>query len=116
MIVKATSRAILIITLLIAFNSVAFGQKKYYSKSKKAVKHFESALSKYTLKYFTQAKQDLSKAIAADKNFLDAYSDLGGTHFGSKSGQFPCVQTIDHALAKLPKAGAAASDVTFFLD
>ena len=77
MIVKATSRAILIITLLIAFNSVAFGQKKYYSKSKKAVKHFESALSKYTLKYFTQAKQDLSKAIAADKNFLDAYILLG---------------------------------------
>jgi len=75
--VKTLPRLVLIVILLLTFSSEALSQKKYYSKSKKAIKYFESALYQYRLKYFDKAKQDLTKALSADKKFLDVYILLG---------------------------------------
>ncbi len=56
-------------------------QQEYYSKSKKAVKYFESALNNYNLLYFDIAKQELAKALKKDPKFIDAYILLGEIAF-----------------------------------
>ena len=54
-----------------------WSQKKYYTKSKKAIKYFETAFKNYQLQYFSNAKQDLEKSLSYDDQFLDAYILLG---------------------------------------
>ncbi len=67
-----------IITLLILVVSiVASAQQEYYTKSKKAVKYFKSALNNYHLQYFDIAKKELAKALEKDNKFIDAYILLG---------------------------------------
>jgi flagellar motor protein MotB len=58
-------------------SETGWSQKKYYTKSKKAIKFFESAFKNYQLRYFSTAKNDLEKALSYDKQFLDAYILLG---------------------------------------
>ncbi|MFN8254293.1 MAG: OmpA family protein [Bacteroidales bacterium] len=73
---KAIAFSLLVIEILIIHNSVS-AQEKYYTKSKKAVKLFEQALTSYNLKYFDQAKSLLDEALKIDNQFLDAYILLG---------------------------------------
>ncbi len=64
--------------ILLTFVTIStFAQQKYYTKSKKAIKHFESALNNYNLQYFKNAKQELQKALLRDNKFIDAYILLG---------------------------------------
>ncbi len=53
------------------------GQNKYYTKSKKAIKYFETAFQHYNLKEYEAAKEILAKAIETDKQFIDAYILFG---------------------------------------
>jgi flagellar motor protein MotB len=54
-----------------------FSQQKYYSKSKKAITKFESALYQYKLGYIDKSKSLIDEALKIDENFLDAYILLG---------------------------------------
>lgn len=57
--------------LLISFSIQ--GQSKYYTKSKKAVKKFEKALTAFDQRRFDIAIKELNKAIKADKDFIEAH-------------------------------------------
>lgn len=61
------------ITLLIINSFSSFSQNIYYSKSKKAIKKFEIAISQYNLKNFESAKKELAEVLSIDDQFLDAY-------------------------------------------
>ncbi|MBN1250730.1 MAG: PD40 domain-containing protein [Bacteroidales bacterium] len=61
----------LIITIFV-FQSIS-AQNKYYTKSKKAAKHFEKALQNYNLQYFQIAENELDEALKIDADFLDVY-------------------------------------------
>jgi Tol biopolymer transport system component len=52
-------------------------QQKYYTKSKKAITKFESALYQYKLGYLEQSKSILEEAIKFDENFIEAYILFG---------------------------------------
>ncbi len=76
----------LLITMTLLVSAIlANAQQKYYTKSKKAVKLFESALSNYRLQYFNEAKNELQKALNKDANFIDAHILLG--EIASEEGQ-----------------------------
>jgi outer membrane protein OmpA-like peptidoglycan-associated protein/tetratricopeptide (TPR) repeat protein len=70
-------RLYLIIIYLLINPIYSLGQNKYYSKSKKAIKNFETAFQHYNLKEFEAAKENLIEAINTDKQFIDAYILFG---------------------------------------
>lgn len=70
-------RYVLLLLIYLCISNTSFSQNKYYSKSKKAIKHFESAIYQYNLKNFPLAKSEITEALSADNNFLDAYILLG---------------------------------------
>jgi outer membrane protein OmpA-like peptidoglycan-associated protein/Tfp pilus assembly protein PilF len=63
--------------LVFSISGTSWSQKKYYTKSKKAIKYFESAFKNYQLQYFNNAKNDLEKSLSYDGQFIDAYILLG---------------------------------------
>jgi hypothetical protein len=67
-------KAILCITLALSM-SLAFGQELPFSgtKNKKAEYHFGEALKTFQLQDYDRTQNSLSKAIALDPNFIDAY-------------------------------------------
>jgi len=71
-IMKQPIRCLLAI-LLIVISVLSLAQDKYYSKSKKAIQKFETALYQYHLKSFDIAKKELAEAISIDDKFLDAF-------------------------------------------
>lgn len=73
MTILTLKKTILFCLILLTSIPVNAQKKKYYTKSKKAIKHFETAYSNYNLKYFDLAKQSLAMAVSKDENFIDAY-------------------------------------------
>ncbi len=63
----------LLVVFILIITSYAQAQPTYFTKSKKAIKYFESALKNYTLLNFSTARQELDKALKKDNRFIDAY-------------------------------------------
>jgi outer membrane protein OmpA-like peptidoglycan-associated protein/tetratricopeptide (TPR) repeat protein len=70
-------KVLMLFLIMIPFLIKLHAQPKYYSKSKKAIAKFESALRNYGLLYFEQAIIELNQAIAIDNKFIDAHILLG---------------------------------------
>lgn len=73
MILKLAFRSVLVFLFVFVFQLKSEAQTKYYSKSKKAIKVFESALYNYNLGNFPLAKQKLAESLAIDEKFLDVF-------------------------------------------
>ncbi|NCA85229.1 MAG: tetratricopeptide repeat protein [Clostridia bacterium] len=58
---------------LLMLCAIASQAQALSTTSRKAIKNFEEGRSNFTLMYYQQARADLEKAIAADKDFLEAY-------------------------------------------
>ncbi|HBF87153.1 MAG TPA: hypothetical protein DDX39_00820 [Bacteroidales bacterium] len=62
------------VLLLLSFQSqTSFSQEEYSTKSKKAIKLFQSAMQKYDSRLDTEAIAELDNAIAIDNKFIEAY-------------------------------------------
>jgi len=59
--------------LFVFFSTLALGQEKYNTSSKKAIKYFEEAVKNYKYKYYEQAFEMANSAIQEDEQFIDPY-------------------------------------------
>ncbi len=71
------NKLFLFLFVYVSLTIACSAQNKYYTKSKKAIKQFESAIYQYHLGNFIIAKADLENALKIDENFIDAYILLG---------------------------------------
>jgi len=62
---------LLFFSVLLIFN--VYGQKKYATESKNAIKYYEQAIASFNKRDFNGVKQNLDDAIKKDPQFIDAY-------------------------------------------
>jgi outer membrane protein OmpA-like peptidoglycan-associated protein/Tol biopolymer transport system component len=74
---KRSIRTSFLILVSLSFAAFLFAQPKYYTKSKKAISNFESALYQYKLGYYDQSKLLINQALIIDDQFIEAYILLG---------------------------------------
>lgn len=75
----------IILSLFIVLLQLNVSAQKYYTKSKKAIKYFEKALSAYELRYNEEATLNVKKALKKDANFIEAYLLLAEIYKNTKN-------------------------------
>jgi OOP family OmpA-OmpF porin len=73
-------RTFLGIVIILLISSIAFGQVKYSTKSKKAIKLYEEAESLLRQRRFTSAITKLQGALEKDNDFVEAHLRLAFTY------------------------------------
>jgi len=79
----------------------AYAQQKLHTKSKKAQKYYQEALTKFDKRQDDMALECLKKAVRCDKNFIEAYFMMAQVYKDSQQTDL-AIETYRHGLSIKP--------------
>ena len=81
------NRISIVLCILICIAGKGYSQYKFTTKSNKAIKYIQNAMSAFDVHNNEGAKQELLKSLDADPNFMEAHMLLGDVYDDMKAYQ-----------------------------